>query len=163
MFAGKTTNTPAIEVAEAWLQRGLLSTGQLRTRLTRRGFANQAVESVIANLTARGRLDDDVLMREILDNAERNGRGARWIRLAAAKRELSERFSERLSESELHDEMPARARGVLRRAMSMRKIQSDDGEVDQQTLRAARARAVLKRRGFARETVEVVVGGSDQR
>ncbi|MEM6731407.1 MAG: regulatory protein RecX [Myxococcota bacterium] len=125
-----------------------LSRSELQQRLARRGYPEDEVRDAIELVDEYRYIDDEGLAAAVQREAERTGRGARWVQQTLMRRQIAAKPPD-----SGEDEAMERARALLeRRYGAPRSLDTKD---------RGRAYAFLARRGFTPDAIRTLLDVDD--
>ena len=143
----------ALQAALRFLEARPRSVAEIRDRLRRKAFADEAIESAIDRLTALGMLDDSAFARFWVENRQASRpRGASALRDELRRKGIDRALADTiLSDAELTGDEAGQAMTIARGAL--RKYA---GAPDRATFQR-RLGGYLQRRGFGFDTIGPIV------
>lgn len=137
------THINAMNTALRILARRDHSVAELVRKLARRGYAEDAIQRVVAECGRLGYLDDGRAADQVIDRMKRRGMGARRIRHELQQRGLDGREVE----AQLQARVPPLEERSTARRVALKKWDALAGEPDPQKKRL-RLQRFLRYRGF---------------
>jgi regulatory protein len=139
----QTDISRATDTALRLLAQRSLSEAELRQRLHRREFPDNAIEQAVTAMRGYRYLDDAKLAEGVRNAAERRGKGPRWIQSTLRRRGVDATLAERAAQVDVDSQTT--------QALTLLQSRFSGGLPDARTRQ--RAYRLLLSRGFSYESV----------